>query len=201
MPLVPPRVAHRWPPSRAARRRPSAPRQAAASARSQAARGTARSGQAAPVTGEWRVRGCCASGLGRVRRGRRGGTSSNGLSLSQGRRGERPAAARRRLWAHAGGGLVERQYLLATTGWGNGRGNGRQRAMPEDTGDHRLLGDGGHDAQGATATQRTGPQLSGYCGLALLYARGTAAPTACRQIPAVPSSVASSCLRLGKCSR
>ena len=60
----------------------------------------------------------------------------------------------RRLLVHAGVGLVERQYLLATTGWGNGRGNGRQLAMTEDTCDHRCMGDGGNDAQGATSAQR-----------------------------------------------
>ncbi len=46
-----------------------------------------------------------------------------------------------------GVGLVEREYLLATTGRGSGRRDGRQHAMTQDARDHRLMGDGGNDPQ------------------------------------------------------
>src|SRR5207302_979468 len=55
--------------------------------------------------------------------------------------------------------LVEHGACLATTGRGNGRGNGGQLEMPQDTRDHRLLGDDGNDAQGAPSAKRTGAHL------------------------------------------
>ncbi len=53
----------------------------------------------------------------------------------------------RRLWTHADVGLVESEYLLATTGRGNGRWNGRQLKVTQDASNHRFMGDGGNDAQ------------------------------------------------------
>jgi hypothetical protein len=47
-----------------------------------------------------------------------------------------------RLWAHPGVGFVERTYLLAKAGQGNGRWNGSQLEGTQDTRDDRLLGDG-----------------------------------------------------------
>jgi hypothetical protein len=55
--------------------------------------------------------------------------------------------------------LVEHGECLATTGRGNGRGNGGQLEMPQDTRDHRLLGDDGNDAQGAPSAKRTGAHI------------------------------------------
>ncbi len=57
----------------------------------------------------------------------------------------------------------EREYLLATTGRGNGRWNGGQLEVAQDAGHHRLLGDGGHDVQGAPAAQRTGRPIQINC--------------------------------------
>ena len=37
-------------------------------------------------------------------------------------------------WAHAGVGFVEREYLLAITGWGHRRGDGRPFEMTKNTG-------------------------------------------------------------------
>jgi hypothetical protein len=51
-------------------------------------------------------------------------------------------------------GLVESEYLLATTGRGNGRRDGRQLAMTQDARNHRLLGDGSNDPQCATSAKR-----------------------------------------------
>jgi len=69
-------------------------------------------------------------------------------------RGGRIAPGRHRLSMHVadgttprGVGLVESTYLLATTGRGKGRGNGRELGMTEDTRDHRLLGDDGNDPE------------------------------------------------------
>ena len=56
-------------------------------------------------------------------------------------------------------GLVERAYLLAHTGRGHRRWDGRQLEMPQDARDHRLLGDDGNDVQGATTAQRTGAHI------------------------------------------
>ena len=41
---------------------------------------------------------------------------------------------------------------LASTGWGNGRWDGRELEMAEDTRDHRLLGDDGNEPQHALLT-------------------------------------------------
>jgi hypothetical protein len=60
-----------------------------------------------------------------------------------------------------GRGLGERVYLLATTGRCDGRGNRGELEMPQDTRDHRLLGDDGNKAQGAPAAKRTGGHLQG----------------------------------------
>jgi hypothetical protein len=45
------------------------------------------------------------------------------------KRRQTPQRRARRLWTHAGVGVVERAYLLAEAGRGNGRGNGRQFEM------------------------------------------------------------------------
>ena len=180
MPVVPPRVAHRWPPARAALAASPAPsgrpphRRAA---RRRAARhGLARRRRWAQVKVEWSFRGFVASGPRHGPAGKAGGAGGDDFKRHftfTGAKGRETLPQRvRRLLVHAGVGLVERQYLLATTGWGNGRWNGSQLAMTEDTCDHRCMCDGGHDAQGATSAKRTGPQLSGYCGLALLYSPG-----------------------------
>ena len=162
MPVVPPRVAHRWPPSRAALAASPAPRGSPPHRRA-ARRRAARHG----LDRRRRCRGGGASGvssrqgLGMVRRGRQGGAGGDDFKRHftfTGAKGRETLPQRvRRLLVHAGVGLVERQYLLATTGWGNGRGNGSQLAMTEDTCDHRCMCDGGHDAQGATSAKRTGP--------------------------------------------
>ena len=55
---------------------------------------------------------------------------------------------------HAGVGLVKYEELLATTDRGNGRWNGGQLEVAQDAGNHRLLGDGGNDAQGVAAAKR-----------------------------------------------
>ena len=44
-------------------------------------------------------------------------------------------------------GFVESEYLLATTGRGNGRWNGGQLEVTQDAGNHRLMGDGDNDPQ------------------------------------------------------
>jgi len=44
-------------------------------------------------------------------------------------------------------GLVESEYFLAHTGRGNRRWDGRQLEMPQDTRDHRLLGDDGNNTE------------------------------------------------------
>src|SRR5262245_52984139 len=59
-----------------------------------------------------------------------------------------------RLWAHTGVGFVERTYLLAKAGRGNGRWNGGQLEVTQDAGHHRLLGDSSDDASCATAAKR-----------------------------------------------
>src|SRR5215831_15462031 len=55
--------------------------------------------------------------------------------------------------------LVECEYLLATTGRGNGRGHGGQLEMPQDACDHRLLGDDRNDAECAPSAKRTGAHI------------------------------------------
>jgi hypothetical protein len=44
-------------------------------------------------------------------------------------------------------GLVESEYLLATTGRGNRRWDGRQLEMTQHARNDRLLSDGGNDAE------------------------------------------------------
>ena len=55
--------------------------------------------------------------------------------------------------------LVECEAFLAPTGRGYGRWHRRQLEMPQDTCDHRLLGDDGNEAQGAPAAKRTGAHI------------------------------------------
>ena len=57
---------------------------------------------------------------------------------------------------HAGVDLVKCAALWATTGQGNRRWNGGQLEVAQEAGQHRLLGDGGNDAQGAAAATWTG---------------------------------------------
>ena len=56
------------------------------------------------------------------------------------------AAARTSPMGHTGVSLVKGEYLLATTGWSNGRWDGGQLEVAQDARDERLLGDGGNDA-------------------------------------------------------
>ena len=51
------------------------------------------------------------------------------------------------------------QECLASAGRGNGRWDGGELEMPQDTRDHRLLGDDGHDVQGAPAAKGTGAHI------------------------------------------
>ena len=55
--------------------------------------------------------------------------------------------------------LVEHEEFLATTGWGNGRWDGRELEMPQDARDHRLLGDHGNDPERATVAKGTGGHI------------------------------------------
>jgi hypothetical protein len=64
-----------------------------------------------------------------------------------------------RLRAHAGVSFVEREYLLAEAGRGDGRWNGGQLEMAQDAGDDRLLGNGGNDAKRATVTKWAGRHI------------------------------------------
>jgi hypothetical protein len=50
-------------------------------------------------------------------------------------------------------------YVLASTGRGHGRGDGRELEMPEDARDHRLLGDDGDDPERAPVAPGTRGQL------------------------------------------
>src|SRR5262245_21258472 len=86
-------------------------------------------------------------GASSVSRGRGGDDFKRDFTGAKGRN-TLPRRARR-LWATLG-------WALATTGRGNRRWNGGQLAVAQDAGHRRLLGDGGNDAQGATAAQRTG---------------------------------------------
>jgi hypothetical protein len=86
-------------------------------------------------------------GLGTAGFGKLGGRISNGISKAQ-----KSEIHRRR--AHVADGITPRvvglgesEYLLATTGRGNGRWNGRHLEMTQDARDHRLLGDGGNDPE------------------------------------------------------
>ncbi len=86
-----------------------------------------------------------------------GGRFQTAFQATKGR--NTPPRRARRLWAYAGVGFVEREEFLATTGRGNGRWHGGQLEVTQDARDHRLLGDGGNDPQGATAAQRTGGHI------------------------------------------
>ena len=55
--------------------------------------------------------------------------------------------------------LVEYEEFLATPGRGKRRRNRCQLEMPQDTRDHRLLGDDGNEVQGAPAAKRTGAHI------------------------------------------
>ena len=61
-----------------------------------------------------------------------------------------------RLWATLGWASSNAKSLWATTGQGNRRWNGGQLEVAQEAGQHRLLGDGGNDAQGAAAATWTG---------------------------------------------
>ena len=92
-------------------------------------------------------------GLGTARREKLGGNDfKRDFKAATGRM--TPLRRAPRLWSHAGAGFVEGKYLLAKAGRGNGRWDGGQLEMAQDAGNHRLLGDGGQDAQGATAAKR-----------------------------------------------
>jgi hypothetical protein len=52
-------------------------------------------------------------------------------------------------------GLAKSEEFLATTDRGNGRRDGRQLEMTEDTRDHRLLGNSGNDPERAASAQGT----------------------------------------------
>jgi hypothetical protein len=80
-----------------------------------------------PDEGGWSVRGCFASGPRHGPAGKAGGTGGDDFKRHftfTGAKGRDTLPQRvRHLLFHAGVGLVERKYLLATTGWGNGRRN------------------------------------------------------------------------------
>ena len=78
-----------------------------------------------------------------------GGRFQTAFQATQGR--NTPPWLARRLWAHAGVGFVEREECLATTGRGHRRWDRRQLAMTQEVRAHRLLEEGGHDPQRATA--------------------------------------------------
>jgi len=54
-----------------------------------------------------------------------------------------------------GVGLGKRVCLLASTGWGNRRWDGRKLKMPQDARDHRLLDNNGNDAERTPAAPGT----------------------------------------------
>src|SRR5262249_54643872 len=58
-----------------------------------------------------------------------------------------------------GVGLVERVYLWAPTGRGHGWWHRRQLEMPQDAGDHRLLGDDRNDPQRPLMAKRAGSHV------------------------------------------
>jgi len=86
-------------------------------------------------------------GLGTAGFGRLRGRITYGISKAQ--RGET-----RRRYVHVADettrhvvGFVESEYLLATTGRGNRRWDGRQLEMTQDARHDRILSDGGNDAE------------------------------------------------------
>jgi hypothetical protein len=103
-----------------------------------------------------------AGAVARVRRGNRLGTAALGklggrisTGIAKAQRGERPCRG-----AHVASettrpvvGFVQSAAFLATTGRGNGRRDGRQLEMTQETRDDRLLGDGGNDPECAAAAQ------------------------------------------------
>src|SRR5262249_30837823 len=123
---------------------------------------------ATPYRSAW----TCRSGWGRLKPQGVPRARASGRPVVAGRGGDDQGIAqaqkgeRRRCYAHGADettprvvDLVERAYLLAHTGWGNRRGDGGQLEMPQDTRDHRLLGDDGNDVQRATSAKRTGAHL------------------------------------------
>jgi hypothetical protein len=127
----------------------------AQAARRLAWRGNARPGQAAQDGVRERVRGFRAPGP-RDHRSEdaEGGGFQTGLQGEKGRM--TPLRRASRLWAHAGVGVVEREYLLAEAGRDDRRWDGGQLEMTQDTGYDRFLGDGGNHPQGATSAKRAG---------------------------------------------
>jgi hypothetical protein len=69
-----------------------------------------------------------------------GGTISNGIAGEK--RRKTPPRRARRLWTHAGVGVVEGTSLLAQAGRGDGRWNGGPLEVAQDAGNHRFLGEG-----------------------------------------------------------
>src|SRR5262249_28306556 len=106
-----------------------------------------------------------AGGVFRVPRGRapwngwQAGRAEGTRACPGAQGGARPSRCARRRQDHAGVSLVERDYLWTTVGWCHRRWDGRELEMPQDTRDHRLLGDDGHEVQGAPAAQGTGAHL------------------------------------------
>jgi hypothetical protein len=89
--------------------------------------------------------------------GAEGGRLHTGMQGAK--RGKTPPRCARHLSAHASVGVVEHEALLAKAGRGHGRWAGRQRAMAQHAGHHRLPGDGSHEVQEATAAQRAGRHI------------------------------------------
>src|SRR5262249_9174390 len=105
----------------------------------------------------WRGSGCVS----RVPRGRepwngwQAGREDGTRACTGAQVCKRPSRRARRRQDHAGVGLVEHEYLWATTGGCNGRWDGRELEMPQDARDHRLLGDDSNDPECTTSAKGT----------------------------------------------
>ena len=97
-------------------------------------------------------------GLGAGHREKLGGTISNGISSYEG--ATYAVAARTSPLGARWRGLRRTRRVLGDNGQGNGRWHGGQLEVTQEARDHRFLGDGGNDPQGATAAQRTGGYAS-----------------------------------------
>jgi hypothetical protein len=145
---VPPSAPRRLPPlARGGLPRPSAPRAPAAVARSKAQRGFAPPEHTQDGLRQHRK----GSPGRRPRNGRFWKAEGGGWHTGFQRRKE---GETRRRYAYIASettrhvvGLVESEYLLATTGRRNRRWDGRQLEMTQDARNDRLLRDGGNDAE------------------------------------------------------
>jgi hypothetical protein len=99
-----------------------------------------------------------------VSRGLRGRGHGHGPRWQAGEGGWHPGVPR--FSAHVADGTTPRgvdlgecEAFLASTGRSNGRWDRRQLEMPQDTCDHRLLGDDGNDPERTTTAKRTGAHI------------------------------------------